>query len=299
LTQEFQRFEIDDILIYKLVFHGFMGMWMYFWFEGLGVVTTSITVTDWYFRPKEGGADGKKASQQFAVTGSFRKAFMYNAGSIALGSFILPIALVLQGIIKLCQSALGSDRLGKASPVFRILGCCCGCCMGCAVSLVKFVGSDAYIMMGVLCKGFCASAYASFSLMARNPKRFLVFKGVMWTVDVGCRFVLVGATLAVACLLLENKVAPDVRSVWSPMLVIAVMSYFLAGLVGSVYTTSGAALFVCFVVDEEVTAKTGRDCSLYAPSGLSGFWENEAKKDAEDNNNAVEDEKEVPKDSKA
>merc|ERR1719198_1335792 len=110
LTQEIARFEVDNFIMGGLFFHCYMGLWVHFFFEGLAMVTTSITVTEWYFSPKVGDS---KRSSTWAVFGSLVKAMFYHLGSIAFGSGILPIAIMLQLIIK-CTKMLG-DKLGEKS----------------------------------------------------------------------------------------------------------------------------------------------------------------------------------------
>jgi len=273
LTKEVARFEIDNFIIGAVLFHCYMGMWMHFFFEGLAAVTSSITVTEWYFSPKVGG---KKRSSQFAVRSAFVSALIHHLGSIAFGSCILPICIVLQLMIRLMTKA--GDKIGKNNIIFKVVCCCLNCCTRCMVSCLQFISTSAYIMVGVQGKGFCKSGYEVWSLMARNPRRFLIFKGVMWTVDIACRFLLIGLTLACGALFLDRRVSPQVKSPWPPLLAIALIGYFISGLFASVYTTSGAALFFCFVVDEEISQHTGRDFTLYAPSGLQNLLDAEVKK---------------------
>lgn len=273
LTQEIQRFEIDNFIIAVLFCHCYMGLWVHFFFEGLAAVTSSITVTDWYFKPK---VKGRKGSSTWAVFRSLLVAVFYHLGSIAFGSGILPIAVILQGLIWFFQKT--GNALGKDTFVVKIFCCCLSCCARCLASGLKFVSTNAYIMVGVTSKSFCPSAFEVFSVMARNPRRFVIFKGVMWTVDVACRFLLIGLTMGIAALCLENKVSPAAKSPWPAMLAVVVIAYFISGLISSVFTTSGSALFFCFVIDEEISAQTGRDFTLYAPNGLQGMIDAEVKK---------------------
>lgn len=274
LTQEISRFEIDGFIVSALLFHFYMGVWVHFFFEGLAVVTSSITVTEWYFSPK---VEGSKPSSQFAVGAAFLSALLYHLGSIAFGSCILPIVVVLQLVVYLITKA--QDKMGKDNALVKCMCCCLTCCLRCFTSCLQFISNSSYIMIGVQGKGFCSSAWDIFSLMARNPRRFVIFKGVMWTVDVACRFLLIGMTLAFGGMLLNvESLAAEVKSRWPPLLAIVIISYFISGLVASVYTTSGAALFVNFVVDEEISQITGRDFTLYAPSGLQGLLDAEVKK---------------------
>merc|ERR1719484_106818 len=115
--------------------------------------------------------------------------------------------------------------------VFRICCCCLNCCLRCMVSCLQFLSKNAYIMVGVQGKGFCKSAWEVWTVMARNPRRFVIFQGVMWTVDVACRFLLIGLTLAFGGLFLDRKVSPDVKSPWAPLIMIALIGYFISGLI--------------------------------------------------------------------
>lgn len=278
LTEEVNRYEIDTNILCALVFHLFMGLWIYFFCEGLAAVTTSMTVTDWYFSTLSGTA---KKSTQFPFFRNLLKAKMYHTGSIAFGAFILPVVVILRLIINLLLY-VGGIFGGDDNRCLRCCFRCINSSVACMTSCIQHVTTNAFIMIGIRSRGFCSSAWSVFNLMARNPLRFFAFTGVMWTVDVACRFVLIGATLGFGALLLDKQVAPglskEVRSPWPALLAIAFVGYFIAGLFAGAYTTSGASLFFNFVIDEEVSKHSGRDVSAYAPKALRNLMDEEAEK---------------------
>jgi hypothetical protein len=278
LTQEVNRYEIDNYIIGGLFFHIFMGLWIYFFFEGLATVTTSMTVTEWYFSPLKKNAS--KKSSQLAFLRCLIMAKLYHSGSIAFGSFFLPIVVTLRLVVNLLLYM--AAYLNQDNGCFRCCLRCVNCCVSFVTRFIQHVSTNAFIMVGIQSRGFCSSAWSVFNLMARNPVRFLVFHGVMWTVDVACRFVLIGATLAFGVLLLDKEVAPglskEVRNPWPALLAIAFVGYFIAGLFAGSYTSSGAALFFNFVIDEEVSKQSGRKVSAYAPKGLAILMDEEAEK---------------------
>jgi hypothetical protein len=253
LTQEVNRFEIDGYIIFGLVFHFFMGLWIYFFCEGLATVTTSMCVTEWYFSPLS--KKSKKTSTTFAFLRCLVEAKLYHMGSIAFGACILPFVVMIQLVIKLLVYMAGF--LGEDNGCLRRCLGCVNVCVGCLTSCIQHVSTSAFIMVGIRSRGFCSSAWSVYNLMARNPMRFFVFTGVMWTVDVACRFVMIGLTLAMGCLLLDKEVAPDlargVRNPWPALIAIVFVGYFMSGLFAGAYTTSGASLFFNFVIDEEVS----------------------------------------------
>lgn len=276
LTQERNRYVLDGALKAKVVFHFFVGFWVHGYLEALGTVATSITVADWYYKPK---VNGKKPSSHLSFFTGLAKAIVFHSGSIAFGSLVLAVVRTLRVILELYQQ-LAKQMFGNDTA--KCLLACCRCCLGFLTSTLKFIEFNAYIMVGVTGKSFRSSAWEAWGVVTRNPKRFGIFHGVMWTVNAIGRLFIVGFSLLWGALLLNKNLFPSlsesVHSPWPVLISIFAVSFFLAGLIFGVYTSAGAALFYCFVADEEICAQLGRDAGSYAPGGLGSLLDAEAKR---------------------
>lgn len=274
VNHEYNRVELDGSIWAKIVFHLLMGFWVHEFLEALEAVTTSICVTEWYFRPR---VLDKKPKTTWYWLVAMRKAVFHHMGSMAFGALVLAISNTMRVLIQLYE------EYAKHAGSFReCLLAGYQCCMGMMHSCLQYLSYSAYIMIGVTGKNFCASAWEAYTLAARNMDHFAVFTGVMWTVSTIGRVFITGSGMALGALLLNKSLLPsvseDVRSPWPPLLIIAVLGYCISGIIVQTYTTSGAALFFCFVIDKELAQKMGRDWNTYAPDEFAGLLDAEATK---------------------
>lgn len=148
--------------------------------------------------------------------------------------------------------------------------------------VLNFISYNAYIMVGISGKNYLSGAWEAWGVVTRNPRRFVIFHGVMWTVNIIGRLFIVGVALLWGALLLNKTIFPrlseNVHSPWPVLLCIIVIGYMLAGLVFGVFTTAGAALFYNFVADEEVCTISGADNLNHAPGDLGKLLERETRR---------------------
>jgi hypothetical protein len=276
LTEEYNRYVIDGTMKAKLAYHFFVGWWVYGFLEGLTTVTTSVTVTEWYYKPK---VNGNKPSSHFSFCKCLAKTLVFHSGSVAFGAATIALVYTLQAIITI-YSRLVKNLAGEA--VGRILLKCCRCCLFAVESILKFISYNSFLMVGVTGKSFFFSAKEAWGIVRRNPKRFVVFHGVMCTINAVGRLVIIGFGLLWGALLMNKTIFPnlarDVHSPWPVLLMIFFVAYMLAGIIFGVFTTAGASLFYNFVCDEEICTFNGKDYKGHAPGDLGSILAEEAKR---------------------
>jgi len=276
VTQEHNRYLLDDTIKVKIIFHFFVGFWVNGFLEGVGTIATGITVTDWYYLPK---VNGKKPTNHMSFVSGLRKAIFFHAGSAAFGSLIVSIVQTMRVVLELYVKVI-TQMVGKTAA--KYLAGCCRCVLGFLAARLRYISYNSYLMVGVSGKGFLTSASEAGKLILRNPMRFVAFNGVMWTVNAIGRFIIVGITLAWGALLMNKTLFPglskDVHSPWPVLMCIMIISWMVSGIIFGVFTTSGASLFYNFVCDEEVSGYEGVSKDSYAPGDLGKLLAAEAKR---------------------
>mmetsp|Transcript_65623 Transcript_65623/g.102437 ORF Transcript_65623/g.102437 Transcript_65623/m.102437 type:complete len:756 (-) Transcript_65623:53-2320(-) len=267
LTEEYNRYVITGELKGIIIYHCFVGFWLWGFLDGLQTVTTAITVSNWYYMPK---VHGHKPTSHFGFVKGLRQALMYHTGSVAFGALFVAIIQTCRLVLEFYKKRI-ENWLPKNAAYYFI--CCCRCCLSCLDHWASFLTDIGYIMVGVTSRNFTKSAWDGFAVQARNPKRFIIFTGVMWTVNFVGRLFIVGFVLAWGALLLNKSLFPElsvhVHSPWPVLICIFIVGWIISGLIFGVFTTSGTALFYCFVVDEEANKTSGLDASDYAPGGMA------------------------------
>uniref|UniRef100_H3DLA8 Choline transporter-like protein n=1 Tax=Tetraodon nigroviridis TaxID=99883 RepID=H3DLA8_TETNG len=179
---------------------------------------------------------------------SFFRAIRYHSGSLAFGALILSVVQVIKVVLQYLDQKLR----GLNSSLSRFITHCLKCCFWCLEKLIRYVNHNAYIMMAIYGKSFCASARAAFLLLMRNVVRVLVLDRVTdFLLFLGKLLVSGGVAGVLAFFFLTKRIpavedeAPELNFLWVPLLTVMAGSYLVAHAFFSVYATCVDTLFLC------------------------------------------------------
>uniref|UniRef100_A0A673KIH5 Choline transporter-like protein n=1 Tax=Sinocyclocheilus rhinocerous TaxID=307959 RepID=A0A673KIH5_9TELE len=185
------------------------------------------------------------------LASSFGRALRYHTGSLAFGALILSIVQFIRIILEYLDHKLK----GAHNAFTRFLLCCLKCCFWCLEHFIKFMNRNAYIMISIYGKNFCASARDAFFLLMRNVMRvavldkvtdFLLFLGKL----------LISGSIIILCIwcnricVIQEEV-PSLNYYWVPLLTVIFGSYMIAHGFFNVYAMCVDTLFLCFLLDLE------------------------------------------------
>ncbi|RWS22924.1 hypothetical protein B4U80_08103, partial [Leptotrombidium deliense] len=164
----FYQHYTDNILTYSQLYNLFMALWILFFISGQVSLAGAFSTYYWAFRkPQDIPA--------FPVlTGAYR-ALRYHMGSIAFGSFLLATVRFIRIIIEWIESKV---KRHADSAVAKAIFCLCRCCFWMLESFLRFINTNAYIMIAIYGENFCSSARNAFMLLMRNILRVLVLDKV-------------------------------------------------------------------------------------------------------------------------
>jgi hypothetical protein len=117
-----------------------------------------------------------------SVSTAFKFAYMYHAGSIALGALLLTIVQILK------RMAEQAERNRRQNGVLAVVGLCALCIINCLEEFLVIFDRAALAYMAVSGEPYCTSGMNGFLLLwkhlfsfffARRIARTLVFMGVM------------------------------------------------------------------------------------------------------------------------
>ncbi|XP_056263246.1 choline transporter-like protein 2 isoform X1 [Pseudoliparis swirei] len=230
----------------------FYNVFLFFWcanfVTALGQMTLAGAFASYYWAAVK--PDDMPA---FPVFSSLGRSLRYHTGTLAFGSLILSIIQIIRVLLEYLDHKLK----GAQNKFTKFLLCCMKCCFWCLEKCIKFINRNAYIMVAIYGKNFCASAKDAFLLLIRNMIRvvildkvtdFLLFLGkllVVGLVGIFSFFFFSGRVKA-----FENT-APNLHYYWVPILTVAVGSYLIAHGFFSVYAMCVDTLFLCFLEDLE------------------------------------------------
>ncbi|KAM4535045.1 choline transporter-like protein 2 [Fundulus diaphanus] len=224
----------------------FYNVFLFFWcanfVTALGQMTLAGAFASYYW-----AAVKPDHIPSFPVFSSMGRSLRYHTGSLAFGSLILPIIQVIRVLLEYLEHRLKGAKNKYATFMFKCLKCCFWC-----LEKFKFLNRNAYIMVAIYGKNFCASASAAFSLIMRNVIRVAVVDKVTDFLLFLGKLLIVGIVGVFAFFFFSGRVkafeitAPNLHYYWVPILTVAIGSYLIAHGFFSVYAMCVDTLFLCF-----------------------------------------------------
>merc|ERR1719397_1167803 len=227
------------------------------------------TIADWYFtvRDKSGNKRrGDKINELASnpLWSSMKRTTFNHLGSIFYAAFIIAIIQFLRALIEYVQSV--TDK--ASNPFTRCLFRCVKCALWCLECCCRWVGKNALVWVSIFGDCFCESAYASFNLQWKNLARVAMMTLVSKIVIMVGKFVILAVPTGLAGLLLMTlePYKSEMSSLTFPLVIIAILNYFVGWILMEVYETCVDTVFLCFLVDEENNKDTVT--GLLADKGL-------------------------------
>uniref|UniRef100_A0A8C1N0X3 Choline transporter-like protein n=1 Tax=Cyprinus carpio TaxID=7962 RepID=A0A8C1N0X3_CYPCA len=157
------------------------------------------------------------------LASSFGRALRYHTGSLAFGALILSIVQFIRIILEYLDHKLK----GAHNAFTRFLLCCLKCCFWCLEHFIKFMNRNAYIMISIYGKNFCASARDAFFLLMRNVMRVAVLDKVTDFLLFLGKLLISGSVGVLAFFFFTRQIpviqeeVPSLNYYWVPLLVSA------------------------------------------------------------------------------
>ncbi|XP_036435500.1 choline transporter-like protein 5-B isoform X2 [Colossoma macropomum] len=187
------------------------------------------------------------------LAASFGRAIRYHTGSLAFGALILSIVQFFRIVLEYLDHKLK----GAHNAFARFLLCCLKCCFWCLERFIKFMNRNAYIMIAIYGRNFCASARDAFFLLMRNVVRVAVLDKVTDFLLFLGKLLISGSVGVLAFFFFTRKIpviqeeVPSLNYYWVPLLTVIFGSYLVAHGFFNVYAMCVDTLFLCFCEDLE------------------------------------------------
>ncbi|XP_075999055.1 choline transporter-like protein 2 isoform X4 [Genypterus blacodes] len=212
----------------------------------------------------------------FPIFSALGRSLRYHTGTLAFGSLILSIIQIIRVLLEYLDHKLK----GAHNKCTRFLMCCLKCCFWCLEKCIKFLNRNAYIMVAIYGKNFCASAKDAFFLLMRNMIRVAVLDKVTDFLLFLGKLLIVGLVGVFAFFFFSGRVkafestAPHLHYYWVPILTVVIGSYLIAHGFFSVYAMCVDTLFLCFCEDLERNDGSAKR-PFYMSATLHGIlWNN-------------------------
>ena len=248
---------------YVWIYHLFGLFWISAFIIGCSQFLVASACCIWYFT--HGGESDDKAHNSVGL--GLKWLFRNHIGSIAFGALIIAIMQMIKAGFEYFRRKF-EGAIGQ-NPVTKCLMCCVGCCIWCLDQCVKFITKNAYIQIALTSKNFCQSAWLTFWLIVRNAARFGVVAGIGFILMFVGKAVITILSGWIAYIIIENSpvLKNQVYSPAFPIVIVCLIAYMLSSVFLSLFSYSATTILHCFIIDSEISTKTGK-ANIHTPHSL-------------------------------
>jgi hypothetical protein len=222
----------------------FMFFWIFEFIQALFNYVIIVAVCTWYF------SSTNDTRGDFSLSTGFWWAVRYNAGSLALGSFILAIIWSIRVAFEYIDNSLKKAD----NEVAKFITNCIRYCLDCFHRFIKFLNSNAYIQIALTGENFCTSAMSAFILALKNASSFFVTNGIGSLIHLLGKGSIVTANVFIGFFLM--RVLPEfsnaLGSPIAPLAVVALMSFLMATVFMEVFSITSLTILQCLYTDVDI-----------------------------------------------
>merc|ERR1711916_93156 len=228
--------------------------WVYAFILAMSEMSFAQTFTRWYYAPKKGGKSAKGVGS-CTIWGSWFRVLWYHLGTVAFGSLILAIVLMIRATIYFISKNL--EKYKGNSFVDKLLKCF-QCCMSYVQRFIEFINRNAYIVTSITgYLGFCGAAKKAYNLLTQNALLLIAVSGVAeFLIFLGKLFIVVVVVIIAVLLFREDE---DLNYWTIPVIIAALLAYAIATAFLSLFNMAVDSIFVCFCFDVAFATANGKD----------------------------------------
>ncbi|XP_053691029.1 choline transporter-like protein 1 [Sabethes cyaneus] len=234
-------------------------------------MVTAGAIAAWYFtRNKHGlnNAEGRSCSVLIK----------YHLGSVALGSLILAVTVLIRFIVKLLQKIATQTRSGYIACIALV----CACIFNCIRSIVEMIQRNAYILVALQGLPFFKAGKSAVKLMMADAPNFVSVYAITNIVFLLAKWSVLLSVGSAAVVVLQMK-----HDLYHPYVLVAILGlviYLITHCFMAVYEMTVATIFLCFCKD--IQLNNGTDRPYYMSNNLGKFLPNAVQSETAQQNQA-------------
>jgi hypothetical protein len=238
---KFEGYISNKTLTYLMLYHLFGGYWTLNFLHAMGECIIAGAIASWYW------VRDKHEVPSSPVLRSTWHVIRYHLGSLLFGALILSIVQFLRFLLHRFEQTMK----GKEDRLSKFFLRCVDCILACFERFIKFLNTNAYIMVAIYGYSFCEGARRGFTLLATNFLRVSALNCVStFLIFLGKLFVCMTTTL-ISFLVFTRYNNDNLADYMLPLIVICILSYAIAVAFFSVFDMAADTLLLCFCEDCE------------------------------------------------
>jgi len=229
---------------YVMLFHVFVALWGNAFVQGFMTMTIAGAVSNWYFTEPE---DGVKDTGKLPVPAACFRTIRYHLGSVAFGSGIIAAVQLARAIMMYIDAQ--TKTLQDKNICLKILMKIVHCILWAFEKCIKYLTKNAYIFISIKGSSFCWAAKDVFYCLKENMGQMAMVAGITAYLMLIGKVVIVASSTTVCYLMVMNDV--NISSPMMPVLVTALLAFFIASVFLDVYAISIDTILISFCIDKK------------------------------------------------
>lgn len=299
----YQKLDWDETMKRQFPAHCFLFLWVSAAIYYGTFVIVSGVIADWYFTPRD-EKNGKKLRMNkrakayddeihltsTPICDAVWRTLRYHLGTIVFAALLIAIVRFIRFVILyLIKTMDGGMKPNQIQQAIKGIVLCLIRCFECCLDKIN---KNALIYNAIYGDAFCPSVIGSFKLIWSNLIRAAFISMISRMVTVLGKAMITLLSVSLCAFVFYKMEATENNRIYSekvncpvlPLIIIAVIAYFVAKSFLTVYDTAIDTIFLCFLVDEKQNSLNG---VMVADDGLKSVvakYEDAAKETA---NNSV------------
>jgi len=136
------------------------------------------------------------------------------------------------------------------------------CFLACLEKIVSCLNRNAYILIALTGKGFCAASSDALAMISANPIRYGIVTGIGEILMLLGKLIIAGATTGLFYVLITfvQSIKENVLEPIFLLILVFIVSYAIAVIFMVIYSVAMETIFACFIIDETTNKR-----AIYAP----------------------------------
>lgn len=247
-----------------MIFYMLMSFWILAFVNALYQFIVAYAVAEYYYTPYD--HDKEKDVGCCAVWDGVFYGLVHHGGSLAFGSLLIAIFMVVQKLIELAEKR--NKEAGGNKVVDCILGCCM-CWVSCCKEIVEHINKNAYIDIAITSDSFCEAAKSALAMIVEVGGAMAILNGATFVFTLfGVVLISMGAggfthLMVNQGVFIDQTSEFDVANPIAPMVVAGLIGVVVALSFMHVFDMTSDTLLYCYGLD----LRSGRGGQT-APSAL-------------------------------
>lgn len=235
--------------VYSSAFVIFGILWIQAFLNAQLSFVVMVSATSYYF-------DSNSDRDGSARVGlGFKYSYRYHFGSLAFGSFVIPLFKVVR-VLFIAPSRLAA-KLGDGNSVTSTIFTCANCVLQCCEAMCDYLNQQAYAYMAVSGDRLCVSAWNGFLLNLKHTAKFA------WANFLANVFILIGKLTVIIVntmfvyLMMKymSRDIDDVQMLAGPLAVVALATYVVTSIFLGIFDEVVLALMTCLAIDSDLNSE--------------------------------------------